>query len=106
MPEIGHSSSSLGANAGSRGRRLVRWYSLTWPLCPHAVRGDLPQGASIASQGPHVDENRPISGRLGRSFVHSFVRAVVRLLLRSASVTLSVVCWTWHPAAKVRGETV
>ena len=36
-------------------------------LCPHAVRDDLPQGAGIASQGPHVDENRPISGRLGRS---------------------------------------
>ena len=31
MPEIGHSSSSRGANAGSRGGRLVRWYSLTWP---------------------------------------------------------------------------
>lgn len=39
MPEIGHSSSSLGANAGSRGRRLVRWYSLTWPYArmPFAV---------------------------------------------------------------------
>lgn len=39
MPEIGHSSSSLGANAGSRGRRLVRWYSLTWPYTrmPFAV---------------------------------------------------------------------
>ena len=31
MPEIGHSSSSLGANAGSWGRRLGRRYSLTWP---------------------------------------------------------------------------
>lgn len=71
-------------------------------LCPHSVRGDLPQGAGIASQGSHVDENRPISGRLGRSFV----RAVVRLLLRSASVTLSVGCRTRHPAAKIRGETV
>ncbi len=36
-------------------------------LCPHAVRGDPPQGAKIASQAAHVDENRPISGRLGRS---------------------------------------
>ena len=35
-------------------------------LCPHAVRGDPPQGAKIASQAAHVDENRPISGRLGR----------------------------------------
>ena len=35
-------------------------------LCPHAVRGDPPQGAKIASQATHVDENRPISGRLGR----------------------------------------
>ena len=70
MPEIGHSSSSLGANAGSRGRRLVRWYSLTWPYA-RIPCGDLPQGAGIASQGLHVDENRPISGRLGRSFVRS-----------------------------------
>lgn len=36
-------------------------------LCPHAVRVDPPQGAKIASQAVHVDENRPISGRLGRS---------------------------------------
>ena len=31
MPEIGHPSSSRGANAGSRGRRLRCRYSLTWP---------------------------------------------------------------------------
>jgi len=37
-------------------------------LCPHAVRGDPPQGAKIASQAAHVDENRPISDRLGRSW--------------------------------------
>ena len=95
-----------GSERGESGKATRTLVFADLALCPHAVRGDLPQGAGIASQGPHVDENRPISGRLGRSFVHSFVRAVVRLLLRSASVTLSVVCWTWHPAAKVRGETV
>lgn len=36
-------------------------------LCPHAVRVDPPQGAKIVSRGLRVDENRPISGGLGRS---------------------------------------
>ena len=38
--------------------------------------GDLPQGAGIASQGLHVDENRPISGKLGRSLVRSCGRPI------------------------------
>lgn len=91
-----------GSERGESGKATRTLVFADPALCPHAVRGDLPQGAGIASQGLHVDENRPISGRLGRSFV----RAVVRLLLRSASVTLSVVCRTRHPAAKTRGETV
>lgn len=39
MPEIGHFSSSRGANAGSRGMRLGCWYLLTWPYArmPFAV---------------------------------------------------------------------
>lgn len=31
MPEIGHSSSSRGSNAGSRGMRLGCWSSPDWP---------------------------------------------------------------------------
>lgn len=103
MPEIGHSSSSLGANAGSWGRRLVRWYSLTWPYVrmPFAVtcrraRASPPKGLMLMKTA------RFLAGW----GVRSFVRAVVRLLLRSASVTLSVGCRTRHSAAKVRGETV
>ena len=52
---------SSGARTSSRGA-----FFADPALCPHAVRGDPPQGAKIASQAAHVDENRPISGRLGR----------------------------------------
>lgn len=99
MPEIGHSSSSLGANAGSRGRRLVRWYSLTWPYArmPFAVtcrraRASPPKGLMLM--------------KTARFLAGWGARGVGRSLLRSALPMLSVVCWTWHPAAKVRGETV
>ncbi len=54
---------SSGAKTSSRGA-----FFADLALCPHAVRGDPPQGAKIASQAAHVDENRPISGRLGRSW--------------------------------------
>lgn len=39
MPEIGHFSSSRGANAGSWGMRLGCWSSLNWPYArmPFAV---------------------------------------------------------------------
>ena len=54
MPEIGHSSSSLGANAGSRGMRLGCWPSLNWPYArmPFAVtcrraRRSPPRGRSL-----------------------------------------------------------
>ena len=33
-------------------------------------------------------------------------RGVGRSWLRSASPMLSAICWTRHPAAKIRGETV
>lgn len=72
MPEIGHSSSSLGANAGSRGRRLVRWYSLTWPYArmPFAVtcrrvRASPPKGLMLMKTA------RFLAGWGIRSFVRS-----------------------------------
>ena len=49
MLEIGHSSSSRGANAGSRGKATRMLVFSELALCLHAVRGDLPQGAKIAS---------------------------------------------------------
>ena len=52
---------SSGAKTSSRGA-----FFADLALCPHVVRGDPPQGAKIASQAAHVDENRPIFGRLGR----------------------------------------
>ena len=60
-----------GIERGKSGKAIRMLVFSELALCPHAVRGDLPQGAGIASQGPLVDENRPISGRLGRSFVRS-----------------------------------
>ena len=99
MPEIGYSSSSLGANAGSRGRRLVRWYSLTWPYVrmPFAVtcrraRRSPPRGRSLM--------------KTARFLAGWGARGVGRSWLRSAPATVSAVCWTRHPAAKIRGETV
>ena len=67
MPEIGHSSSSRGAERGKSGKATRMSIFADLALRPHAVRGDPPEGVKIASQGPHVDENRPISGRLGPS---------------------------------------
>ena len=85
MPEIGHSSSSLGANAGSRGRRLVRWYSLTWPYArmPFAVtcrraRASPPKGLMLM--------------KTARFLAGWGAHGVGRSLLRSALPMLSVVC--------------
>ena len=76
MPEIGHSSSSLGANAGSRGRRLVRWYSPTWPYArmPFAVtcrraRASPPKGLMLMKTA------RFLAGWGARSCIRSFVRS-------------------------------
>lgn len=57
-----------GSERGESGKAIRTLVFADLALCPHAVRGDLLQGAKIASHGPHVDENRPISGRLGRSW--------------------------------------
>lgn len=77
MPEIGHSSSSLGANAGSRGRLLVRWYSLTWPYVrmPFAVtcrrvRVSPPKGLMLMKTA------RFLAGWGVRSFVRSCGRPI------------------------------
>lgn len=42
-------------------------FSLTWPYARMPFVVTRRRGAKIASQAAHVDENRPISGRLGRS---------------------------------------
>ena len=72
MPEIGHSSSSRGANAGSRGRRLIRWYSLTWPyarmsfaVTRRRARTSPPRGRSLMKTA------RFLAGWGVRSFVRS-----------------------------------
>ncbi len=72
MPEIGHSSSSRGSNAGSRGRRLGCRYSVTWPYarmsfavtCRRA-RTSPPRGRSLMKTA------RFLAGWGVRSFVRS-----------------------------------
>lgn len=49
MPEIGHSSSSLGGERGESGKATRTLIFADLALCSHVVRGDLPQGADIAS---------------------------------------------------------
>ena len=100
-----------GSERGKSGK--VTWAAAfaNLALCWHAVRGDLPQGAGIASQGPLVDENRPISGRLGRSrrrpiLASQRVSATDDLMVRDRSSVFPVVCFPQHPAAHRRGGAI
>ena len=55
-----------GSERGKSGKATRALVFADLALCPHAFHGGMPQGVKIASQAAHVDENRPISGRLGR----------------------------------------
>lgn len=80
MPEIGWFSSTREESTGRRGHCPKAVVSLTWPYACGRSRRPSASGEkrpARALQGPHVDENLPISGRSPQFFCHEGSRGVL-----------------------------
>lgn len=75
-----------GSERGKSGKATRSRYSLTWPYARMPFAWTRRRGVKIVSRGLRVDENRPISGRLG----HSCGRPISAL---QRFTTVSAVCW-------------